>query len=93
MGSNAGLTWTNSPSSLDPTGWWNNAILPGGSANLLFYDCQPVTDLVTTMQTTLNMEERREMAREVQRILTRIHPDHHHTDTRRAPQAHRLQMD
>ena len=68
--------WTNPPSVLDPTGGWRNTILPGGSANLLFYDFQPTTDLVTTMQTTIDMNDRRDMAREVQRILAGIHPDH-----------------
>ena len=68
--------WTNPPSVLDPTGGWRNTILPGGSANLLFYDFPPTTELVTRMQTTIDMTERREMALEVQRILMGVHPDH-----------------
>jgi ABC-type transport system substrate-binding protein len=60
--------WTNPPADLDPTTAWNNGLIPGGSTNLQSYDYQPVTDLVTAMQTTLDLDERKGLAQQVLRI-------------------------
>ena len=62
-------SWTNPPSDLDPTNGWANGRVPGGSSNLYTYDHPPVTALVERMQVTLDVEERKAMAREVQLMM------------------------
>jgi len=68
--------WTNPPSNLDPTTSWNNALVPGGSTNLLFYDYQPVTDLVTEMRTSLDQNDRKDIADQILKIGLGIDEDH-----------------
>ena len=53
----------------DPTGAWNSRLVPGGGENWEKYDFPPVAEIVTKMKVTLDVEERREMAREVSWIL------------------------
>ncbi len=72
----SGPAWTNPPADLDPTGGWAQGLLPGASSNLLKYDYPPVTEIVEQMQTTLDQEERVEMALKVQRIGMGVDPDH-----------------
>ena len=62
-------SWTNPPQDLDPTNGWAQGRVPGGSTNLYTYDHPPVTALVEKMQVTLDVEERKEMAREVQLMM------------------------
>ena len=72
----SGPQWTNPPSDLDPTTSFNNNFVPGGSTNNFKYDFQPMTDIAQTMRTTLDREQRRDMAHEAQRILLGTHPEH-----------------
>ena len=71
-----GPQWTNPPSDLDPTTSYTNNYVPGGSTNNLYYDYQPITEIAEAMRTTLDNEERRQMAHTAQRILLGTHPDH-----------------
>ena len=71
-----GPQWTNPPDDLDPTTSYNQNLTPGGATNNLSYNFQPMADIAETMITTLDREERREMALEAQRILLGTHPDH-----------------
>ena len=71
-----GPQWTNPPSDLDPTTSYNNNYVPGGSTNNLSYDYPRMTEIAQTMQVTLDIEERQQMAHEAQRILLGTHPDH-----------------
>ena len=71
-----GPQWTNPPSDLDPTTSYNNNYVPGGSTNNLYYDHPRVTEIAQTMQVTLDIEERQQMAHEAQRILLGTHPDY-----------------
>ena len=71
-----GPQWTNPPSDLDPTTSYNNNYIPGGSTNNLFYEHPRMTELAETMQVTLDLEQRKEMAHEAQRILLGTHPDY-----------------
>ena len=62
-------SWTNPPQDLDPTNGWAQGRVPGGSSNLYTYDHPPVTALIETMQVTLDVEERKVMAREIQLMM------------------------
>ena len=72
----SGPQWTNPPSDLDPTGDWVRQLLPGGSTNLWHYEYEPVSEIVQEMQVTLDTEERKTMAREIQQIGMGVDPDH-----------------
>ncbi len=72
----SGPQWTNAPVELDPTTAYANRFLPGGSWNYFFYDYEPFAEIVRRMRVTLDIETRRELAREAQRILFGTHPDH-----------------
>ncbi len=71
-----GPQWTNPPSDLDPTTSYNNNYVPGGSTNNLNYEHPRMTEIAQTMQVTLDIEERQQMAHEAQRILLGTHPDY-----------------
>ena len=71
-----GPQWTNPPSDLDPTTSYNNNFVPGGSTNNLNYEHPRMTEIAQTMQVTLDIEERQQMAHEAQRILLGTHPDY-----------------
>ncbi len=62
-------SWTNPPQDLDPTNGWAQGRLPGSSSNFYAYDHPPVTALIDRMQVTLDVEERKVMAREVQLMM------------------------
>lgn len=72
----SGPQWTLAPIDLDPTTAYHNRYLPGGSLNYFHYDYEPLSELVTTMRTTTNQQQRRDLAHEAQRILLGTHPDH-----------------
>ena len=61
-------TWTNPPADLDPTAQFTLSLKVGGASNLTQYNYQPVEDIVDRMATTLDTEQRRDMALQVQRI-------------------------
>ena len=61
-------TWTNPPADLDPTAQFTLSLKVGGASNLTQYNYQPVEDIVDEMSTTLDTEQRRDMALQVQRI-------------------------
>ena len=61
-------TWTNPPADLDPTAQFTLSLKVGGASNLTQYNYQPVEDIVDRMSTTLDTEQRRDMALQVQRI-------------------------
>ena len=71
-----GPQWTNPPSDLDPTTSYNNNYVPGGSTNNLYYDHPRMTEIAQTMQVTLDLEGRQELAHEAQRLLLGTHPDY-----------------
>ena len=62
-------SWDNPPQDLDPTNGWAQTNVPGASGNWFTYDHPPVTALVEKMQVTLDVEERKAMAREVQLMM------------------------
>ena len=68
--------WTNPPPDLDPTSAWTLSLKAGGSSNLTQYDYPAVEAIVDEMVTTLDADERREMALTVQRIGMGIDPEH-----------------
>lgn len=74
----SGPQWGNPPANLDPSNGWNNGLIPGGSSNFPSwnYDYAPVTELVTKMQTELDMAARQELVREATLILAGQHPEH-----------------
>ncbi len=61
-------TWTNPPADLDPTAQFTLSLKVGGASNLTQYNYQPVENIVDEMSTTLDTEQRRDMALQVQRI-------------------------
>ena len=61
-------TWTNPPADLDPTAQFGLALKVGGASNVTQYNYKPVEDIIDKMTVTLDTEQRRDMAREVQRI-------------------------
>ena len=61
-------TWTNPPADLDPTAQFTLSLKVGGASNLTQYNYQPVENIVDEMATTLDTEQRRDMALQVQRI-------------------------
>ena len=61
-------TWTNPPADLDPTAQFTLSLKVGGASNLTQYNYQPVEDIVDRMATTLDTEQRRDLALQVQRI-------------------------
>lgn len=71
-----GPQWTNPPSDLDPTTSYNNNYVPGGSTNNLAYEHPRMTEIAQTMQVTLDLESRQQLAHEAQRILLGTHPDY-----------------
>ena len=72
----AGPQWTSPPADLDPTASYNDRFIPGGSWNNLFYDYEPMAELVRAMRVTVDQEQRRQMAHEAQRIMFGTHSDH-----------------
>ena len=69
-------TWTNPPADLDPTAQFSLSLKVGGASNLTQYDYSPVEDIVDRMTTTLDTEQRRDMALEVQRIGMGVDEEH-----------------
>ena len=69
-------TWTNPPADLDPTAQFTLSLKVGGASNLTQYNYQPVEDIVDEMTTTLDNEQRRDMALKVQRIGLGVDDDH-----------------
>ena len=61
-------TWTNPPADLDPTAQFTLSLKVGGASNLTQYNYPAVEEIVDQMSTTLDTEQRRDMALEVQRI-------------------------
>ena len=61
-------TWTNPPADLDPTAQFTLSLKVGGASNLTQYNYAPVEEIVDEMSVTLDTEQRRDMALEVQRI-------------------------
>lgn len=72
----SGPQWTNAPVELDPTTAYGNRFLPGGSWNYFFYDYEPMAELARRMRVTLDIETRRDLAHQAQRIALGTHPDH-----------------
>ena len=60
--------WTNPPRELDPTAAFAASLKVGGTANYAKYSYAPVEEIVDRMTVTFNVQERRELARRVQRI-------------------------
>ena len=69
-------TWTNPPADLDPTAQFTLSLKVGGASNLTQYQYQPVEDIVDAMVTTLDTEQRRDMALQVQRIGLGVDEQH-----------------
>ena len=69
-------TWTNPPADLDPTAQFGLSLKVGGAANVTQYNYAPVEEIVDEMTTTLDTEQRRDMARQVQRIGLGVDDDH-----------------
>ncbi len=69
-------TWTNPPADLDPTAQFTLSLKVGGASNLTQYNYQPVEDIVDVMSVTLDTEQRRDMALEVQRIGLGVDEEH-----------------
>ena len=67
--------WTNPPSDLDPTSYWLNGRVPGGSTNFYSYENPRVTEIAETMKVTLDLEAKGEMAKEMVQLQLGIHPD------------------
>ena len=61
-------TWTNPPADLDPTAQFTLSLKVGGASNLTQYNYPAVEEIVDEMSTTLDTEQRRDMALQVQRI-------------------------
>ncbi len=72
----SGPQWTNAPVELDPTTAYGNRFLPGGSWNYFFYDYEPMAEIARRMRVTLDLETRRDLAHEAQRIALGTHPEH-----------------
>ncbi len=68
--------WTNPPSDLDPTSYWLNGRVPGGSANFYSYENARVTEIAEEMKVTLDIEAKGELAREMVQLQLGIHPDY-----------------
>ena len=69
-------TWTNPPADLDPTAQFTLSLKVGGASNLTQYNYAPVEEMVDTMAVTLDTEQRRDMALEVQRIGLGVDEQH-----------------
>ena len=69
-------TWTNPPADLDPTAQFGLSLKVGGAANVTQYNYAPVEEIVDEMTTTLDTEQRRDMARKVQRIGLGVDEEH-----------------
>ena len=67
--------WTNPPSDLDPTSYWLNGRVPGGSANFYSYENPRVTEIAEEMKITLDLEAKGELSREMVQLQLGIHPD------------------
>ena len=68
--------WTNPPSDLDPTSYWLNGRVPGGSANFYSYENPRVTEIAEEMKVTLDFEAKGELSREMVQLQLGIHPDY-----------------
>jgi len=69
-------TWTNPPADLDPTAQFTLSLKVGGASNLTQYNYGPVEEIVDEMVTTLDTEQRRDMALQVQRIGLGVDEQH-----------------
>ena len=69
-------TWTNPPADLDPTAQFGLALKRGGASNVTQYNYPPVEEIIDEMTVTLDTEQRRDMAREVQRIGLGVDESH-----------------
>ena len=69
-------TWTNPPADLDPTAQFTLSLKVGGASNLTQYNYPAVEEIVDEMTVTLDAEQRRDMALQVQRIGLGVDPDH-----------------
>ena len=69
-------TWTNPPADLDPTAQFTLSLKVGGASNLTQYNYGPVEEIVDAMVTTLDTEQRRDMALQVQRIGLGVDEQH-----------------
>ena len=69
-------TWTNPPADLDPTAQFTLSLKVGGASNLTQYNYGPVEEIVDAMVTTLDTEQRRDMALQVQRIGLGVDDQH-----------------
>ena len=69
-------TWTNPPADLDPTAQFTLSLKVGGASNLTQYNYGPVEDIVDEMALTLDTEQRRDLALQVQRIGLGVDDEH-----------------
>ena len=69
-------TWTNPPADLDPTAQFTLSLKVGGASNLTQYNYGPVEEIVDSMVTTLDTEQRRDKALQVQRIGLGVDEEH-----------------
>ena len=69
-------TWTNPPADLDPTAQFTLSLKVGGASNLTQYNYPAVEEIVDKMSVTLDTEQRRDMALEVQRIGLGVDEEH-----------------
>ena len=68
--------WTNPPQDLDPTGEWNITHVQGGSSNFSQYDYAPAEEMIKGMRSELDVDKRKETAKELLQIFMGVHPDH-----------------
>lgn len=69
-------TWTNPPADLDPTAQFTLSLKVGGASNLTQYNYPAVEEIVDEMAVTLDTEQRRDMALQVQRIGLGVDEEH-----------------
>ncbi len=69
-------TWTNPPADLDPTAQFTLSLKVGGASNLTQYNYPAVEEIVDEMSVTLDTEQRRDMALQVQRIGLGVDEEH-----------------